>query len=326
MTNRRDILKAGLAGTALAGLGLPLATGPARAQALTSLDIFIPAAPGGGWDGTARAIENAMRVEKMMSEFKFEHAPGAGGMKGLPKFVSTKKGQANALLVGGMVMVGAGIANKSPVTIADVTPVASLTGEAEVIVVPAESPIKTLADLVAKLKADPKTVSWAGGSAGGTDHIFAGMVAQASGVDPRAIAYVAYAGGGPAQAALLGNQVTCGVSGYGEFEEQIKAGKLRAIAISSDAGKFGVKSLKEQGVNVVLYNWRGVFGAPGISTAQRDALVALFDKLVASKTWKDTLATKGWDSVYITGDKFGEYVKQDITRVTGMLKGLGLAS
>ena len=325
MSSRREILKAGLAGSTLAGLGLPLAI-PAQAQAISSLEIFVPAAPGGGWDATGRAIEHALRTDGIVNEFKFEHAPGAGGMTGLPKFLNTKKGQGNALMIGGMVMVGAGIANKSPFTIANVTPIARLTGEAEVIVVPAASPFQTLADLLAAFKKDPKSVSWAGGSAGGTDHIFVGMVAQAVGVDPRACAYIAYSGGGPAQAALLGNQVSAGLAGYGEFEEQIKAGKLRALGVSSETSIKGVKSLKEQGVNVVLYNWRGVFGAPDITKAQRDALVGVMDKMVAGPTWKKTLETKGWDGIYMSGDQFGDYLKGNIEAVGVMLKGLGLAS
>ena len=325
MTTRRDMLRAGIAGSAAFGLGFPLMSA-AQAQALASLEIFVPAAPGGGWDATGRAIENALRTDGLMKEFKFDHVPGAGGMTGLPRFINGKKGQANAVMVGGMVMVGAGIAGKSPVTISDVTPIARLTGEAEVIVVPAASPFKTIEDLVAQLKKDPKSVSFAGGSAGGTDHIFAGMLAKAVGVDARALAYVAYAGGGPAKAAILGNQVSAGISGYGEFEEQIKAGTMRALAMSSETAQNGVKSLKEQGINVVLYNWRGVFGAPGITADQRKALIDLFDKMVAGPTWKKTLADKGWDGIYLSGDAYGAYVKQNISDVTDMLKGLGLAS
>jgi putative tricarboxylic transport membrane protein len=207
-----------------------------------------------------------------------------------------------------MVMVGAGIAAKSPVTISDVTPLARLTGEAEVIVVPAASPFKTVGDLIAQLKKDPKSVSFAGGSAGGTDHIFAGMVAKSAGVDPRALAYVAYAGGGPAKAAILGNQVSAGVSGVGEFEEQVKAGTMRALAVSSESAIGGIKSLKEQGINVVLYNWRGVFGAPGISAAQRSALIALLDKMVAGPTWKKILSDRGWDGIYLSGDAYAGLV------------------
>jgi putative tricarboxylic transport membrane protein len=325
MTTRRDILRYGLAGGVSTMLGLQLAA-PALAQAISSLEIFVPAAPGGGWDATGRAIEAAMRDDGIIKEFKFEHVPGAGGMTGLPRFINSKKGQSNAIMIGGMVMVGAGAVAKSPVTIANVTPIARLTGEAIVIVVPAASPHKSIGDLVAALKKDPKAVSWAGGSAGGSDHILVGMLAKAVGVDPRAVAYVAYSGGGPAQAALLGNQVTAGVSGYGEFEEQIKAGKLRALAISGDKAQQGVKTLKEQGINVSLYNWRGVFAAPGISDAQRAALIGLFDKMVAGPAWKKTLETRGWDGIYLSGDAYGKFVADEIARITGILKELGLAS
>lgn len=322
MTTRRDLVLSGLAGAALAGLGLT----PAQAQALTSLEMFVPAAPGGGWDATGRAIEAAMRDDGIIKEFKFEHAPGAGGMTGLPRFVNGKKGNPNAIMVAGMVMVGAGAVAKSPVTIGSVTPIARLTGEPLVIVVPAASPHKTAADLIAALKKDPKSVSWAGGSAGGSDHIFIGMLAKSQGVDPRAVAYVAYSGGGPAQAALLGQQVTAGVSGYGEFEEQIKAGKLRALAMSSATGQQGVPSLKEQGFDVTLYNWRGVFAAPGITPAQRAALVGLFDKMVAGPAWKKTLETRGWDGIYLSGDAYGTFVADEIARITAILKELGLAA
>ncbi|MGL5446892.1 MAG: Bug family tripartite tricarboxylate transporter substrate binding protein [Rhabdaerophilum sp.] len=325
MTTRRDILKVAAASTAAIGLGLPAMT-PAQAQAITNLDVFVPAAPGGGWDGTARAIEAAMRADGILSEFKFEHVGGAGGMVGLPRFINGKKGQGNAIMIGGMVMVGAGIANKSPVTIADVTPVARLTGEALVIVVPDASPFKSIGDLVNAFKANPKAVSWAGGSAGGADHILVGQLAKSVGVDPRQAAYVAFAGGGPAQAALLGNQVSAGVSGFGEFEEQIKAGKLRALAVSGEGTQSGVKSLKEQGVNVVLYNWRGVFAAPGVTPAQRDALVALIEKMVNGPAWKKTLETRGWDGIYLGGDAFGAFLKKDIADTGAILKDLGLAS
>jgi putative tricarboxylic transport membrane protein len=255
MISRRDVLKSGLAGSAALGL----AASPLRnawAQAPTSLQIFVPAAPGGGWDQTGRAIELAMRTDGIVKEFKFEHAPGAGGAVGLPKFIATKKGQGDALMVGGMVMVGALVANKSPVSMRDLTPIARLTGEFEVVVVNAASPLKSMKDLVEAFKADPGKVSWAGGSAGGTDHILAGMIAKAVGVDAKRVSYVAYAGGGPAQAALLGNQVTCGISGYGEFGEQIKSGKLRALAISADKRQEGIDipTLKEQGVDVELAN------------------------------------------------------------------------
>ena len=130
-------------------------------------------------------------------------------------------------------------------------------------------------DLVAQFKANPGSVALGGGSAGGSDHILAGMIAQASGVEPAKVNYIAYAGGGEAQAAIMGGHVAAGISGYGEFAAQIKAGKLRALAISSDKRVPGIDipTLKEQGVDVEMVNWRGVFGAPGITDAQKKELI-----------------------------------------------------
>ncbi|HXF53804.1 MAG TPA: tripartite tricarboxylate transporter substrate-binding protein [Hyphomicrobiaceae bacterium] len=324
MYSRRHVLKTGLAGSAT--LALPFVPfAPAWAQALTSLEMFIPAAPGGGWDGTGRAIELAMRTDGIIKEFKFEHVPGAGGAVGLPKFLA-KKGQGDAVMVAGMVMIGATVANNSPVQLTQATPIMRLTAEYEVIVVPAGSPHKSMKDLIAAFKADPGKVSWAGGSAGGTDHILAGLIAKAVGVDPKRVAYVAYAGGGPAQAALLGNQVTCGVSGYSEFAEQIKAGKLRALAISSEKRQEGIDAptLHEQGVAVDLANWRGVFGAPGITPAQQKALIDVFTRMTEGPTWKAELKKREWTPIYLAGDAFGKYVVEDTKRITGILTDLGL--
>lgn len=325
MISRRQFVASSMA----AGAGSALFAGAARAQASpTALQIFVPAAPGGGWDQTGRSIELVMRQEGLIKEFKFEHAPGAGGAVGMPKFLGTKRGQGDALMVAGLVMVGSLVANKSPVSMKDLTPVARLTSESEVVVVNAASPLKTMADLVALFKADPAKVSWAGGSAGGTDHILAGLIAKALGIDARKVSYVAYAGGGPAQAALLGNQVTCGVSGYGEFSEQIKAGKLRALAISAGKREAGVDvpTLIESGVNVELSNWRGVFGAPGIGPEKQAALVALMEKMAKSSSWKAELAKKDWADSYLPGAEFGAFLAAEIERVTGILKDLGLAS
>jgi putative tricarboxylic transport membrane protein len=327
MISRRLVVKAGLAAAAASQLG-PWGTRGASAQAPAALQMFIPAAPGGGWDQTGRAIELAMRTDGLVKEFRFEHAPGAGGAVGLPRFLAARKGQGDALLVGGMVMVGALVANKSPVSMRDLTPVARLTGEFEVVVVNAASPLKSMPDLVNMFKTDPGKVSWAGGSAGGTDHILAGMIAKAVGVDPRRVSYVAYAGGGPAQAALLGNQVTCGVSGYGEFAEQIKAGKLRALAISSGQPLAGVAipTLKAQGIDVELANWRGVFGAPGLSAAQQGALVGLIERMVQGPTWQAELKKRDWAGIFLAGAAFGKFIDSEIARITGILRELGLAA
>ena len=260
----------------------------ASAFAVDSLKIMIPANPGGGWDQTGRNLAQAMLKVNAVKNVQFDNKGGAGGTIGLAQFVNTSKGDGNAVMIGGMVMVGGIILNKSAVNLGMVTPLARLTGEYEVLVVPAASPIKSLKELVDKFKANPGSVSWGGGSAGGTDHILAGMILQASGVDPSKVNYIPYAGGGEAQAAILGGHVTVGVSGYGEFAAQIKAGKFRALAISSDKRIAGIDipTLKEQGVNVDLFNWRGVFAAPGISDVQKKALLSAVEITVKSPAWR----------------------------------------
>ena len=214
----RKFFAAALFATAFA---LP-AIGAAQAE---EYKIMAPAAPGGGWDQTARAMQAALQDGGIAPSVQVTNVPGAGGTIGLAQFVNQTSGDPSQLIVGGYVMGGAILTNGSPVTLDQVTPIARLTGEYEAIVVPAASDIKDMKGLVEKLKADPGSVSWAGGSAGGTAHITAGLIATATGVDPTKVNYVAFSGGGEALAAILGNQVTDGISGYGEFASQNQAGQ-----------------------------------------------------------------------------------------------------
>lgn len=288
--------------------------------------IMAPAAPGGGWDQTARSLQAALQDEKISGSVQVTNVPGAGGTIGLAQFVNQTSGDPTQLIVGGYVMVGAILTNKSPVTLDQVTPIARLTGEYEAIVVNAASEIKDMAGLVAKLKADPGSVSWGGGSAGGTDHITAGLIAKAVGVDPTKVNYIAFSGGGEALAAILGNQVTVGISGYGEFAEQVKAGTLRVIGISSDEKIAGIDAptFKEGGVDVSIQNWRMVSAAPGITPEQKAAIIADIEKLNASPTWQKTLADKGWANTFLAGDAFSEQLKKDTESTATILKEIGL--
>jgi putative tricarboxylic transport membrane protein len=303
-----------------------LAGAIALPAAAADYSIMAPAAPGGGWDQTARTMQNVMQKEKISNRVQVMNVPGAGGTIGIAQFASQQKGNPNALLVGGYVMVGAILTNKSPVTLKDVTPIARLTGEYEVVVVPSSSDIKSIGDLVAKLKADPGSVSWGGGSAGGTDHIGAGLIAKAAGVDPTKINYIAFSGGGEALAAILGSQVTAGISSYGEFESQIKAGSLRLLAISSEQKIEGIDAptLKESGLDVVLQNWRMVAAGPGITDEQKKAITADIEKLAKSETWQENLKTKGWMDTYLAGPAFDEQLAKDIASTETILKEIGL--
>ncbi|HSD41881.1 MAG TPA: tripartite tricarboxylate transporter substrate-binding protein [Burkholderiales bacterium] len=308
--------------TAIAALGGLLLAGVAAAQ--PSLKMMIPANPGGGWDQTGRQLAAAMQSGKLVSGVQFENKGGAAGTIGLAQFVNAAKGDPNALLVAGMVMVGGIVLQQSPVNLNMVTPIARVTSEWEVIVVPAASPHKTMGDLVKAFKENPGKVSWGGGSAGGTDHILVGLIARAVGADPAKINYVAYKGGGEALTGIIGGHVTAGVSGIGEFAEQIKGGRLRALAVSAPKAIDGIPSLKEQGIDVELGNWRAVFGAPGITPPQRDALVKLVKDATETPVWKQTLDKMGWSPFFLGGDPFKAFLDEDTRRVTAIIDSLGL--
>jgi putative tricarboxylic transport membrane protein len=308
---------------AAGALQLPLLRS-ARAQSLGALKIMIPANPGGGWDQTGRALGAALQAAKVVQSVQFENKGGAAGTIGLAQFINASKGDPNALIVGGLVMVGGIVLNKSPVDLTMVTPIARLTSEYEVVVVPAASPHKTMADLVKAFKADPGKVSWNGGSAGGTDHILAGLIARAVGVEPTKLNYVASKGGGDQIANIVGGHVTAGIAGLGEFSEHIKSGRMRALAVSSPQQLDGIPSLKEQGIDVVLGNWRGVFGAPAITPAQRDALINAVKAAVESPAWQETLKTRGWEPWFLAGDAYKAFIEEETKRATAILQSLGL--
>lgn len=304
---------------------LALGAVPASAQ-VKGLEIVAPASPGGGWDQTARAIQTAMQEADLASGVKVENISGAGGTIGLAQFVTSKKGKGNTILVGGLVMTGAILTNKSAVTLDMVTPLARLTGEYELIVVPADSPLKSMGELVEKLKSDPGSVSWGGGSTGGTDHILAGLIAKGAGVDPTKVNYIAHSGGGEALASILGGHVTAGVSGFEEFWPQVEAGKLRALAISAEERlpNVEVPTLKESGVDVALVNWRGIFAPPGLRDRDMKALTEAVAKMVESPAWKETLQKRGWLDMYQPADEFASFLKEDQEKITGVLKDIGL--
>lgn len=324
-TSRRDFIAYGSVFTLVNSV--PSFTFAQNKPLFESINMFIPAAPGGGWDSTGRAIEMVAKDAGLVGSFQLENVGGAGGMVGLPRFVNQRKGQANALMVGGSVMVGAAITNKSPVTMSDVTPIACLTEEAGIIVVPTDGKIKTWKEFEEAIKANPKAVSVAGGSAGGTDHQLLGLIIKALGKNPREGAYVAFAGGGPANAAILGGQVVAGIAGYSEVAEQIKAGKMRALAISGNNRIPGVDipTLKELGLNVTAANWRGVFGAPGINASQKAALVEFVSKMHNTKGWSETLDKRKWTDAFLVGTAFDAQLKKYITETEAVLKEIGLA-
>lgn len=299
----------------------------AGAQEL-ELTITAPAGAGGGWDAASRSLQEAMMATGNAKSVQVVNVPGAGGTVGLAQFVGAAKGSADQLLVAGITLVGASISNNSPVDLTQVTPIARLTGDPLVIVVPKDSPIQTIADLQKTIKEDVAKTIWVGGSAGGADHILAALVTQASGEDPSKINYVAYSGGGEALAAMLGGQATAGISGYGEWQGQIESGDLRALAISYPDPIEGIeaKPLKAQGLDIELVNWRGVFAGPGVEGEALEALKTAVEKTVRSPEWQAILKARGWTDYYAPADEFKAFIGSETERVHGILQSIGLAN
>jgi putative tricarboxylic transport membrane protein len=302
-------------------------TAPAAAQGVwPELRITAPAAPGGGWDQTARALQQALQAEKLVRAVAVENVGGAAGTIGLARFMGAERGRGDALMVSGLIMLGGVVMHGSPITLADVTPIARLTGEYEVIVVPTASKYQTLADLIAALKADPGSISWGGGSAGGSDQMLAGLVAEAVGVSPRRINYIAFSGGGESLAAIVGGQVSAGINGLAELEAQIQAGTVRALAVSSADRLPGldVPTLREQGVALEFENWRSLVAPPGLSDQQRIRLEELVNRVVRSRSWAELLARYRWIDRYQSGGEFARFVESEEKRARTVLAQLGV--
>ena len=309
---------------ALALAGLLALSAPVRAQ-VDTLKVMIGANPGGGFDQTGRSLGAAMIAAGSARNATFENKGGAGGTIGLAQFVNSERGNGSALIVTGAVMVGAIETGKPPVTLKNATPIARLFADTMILVVPANSPLLTLKDLIDKLKANPGSVSWGGGSRGSIDHIMVGLIAKEVGVDPTKVNYVAFAGGGEAKSAILGGHVTVGVAGVSEFAPDVDAGRMRALGISSSFKLRNLPTLKEQGVNVEIYNWRGVYGAPGITAEQRKTLTDAVVKGTEHASWKEALRKNDWGPFLLTGDDFGKYVEAESTRLGGILREIGVA-
>jgi putative tricarboxylic transport membrane protein len=299
---------------------------PLSAWASTNLKMMIPANPGGGWDTTGRALGKALQEAAVASAVTYENKGGAAGALGLAQFVNASKGDGNALMVMGAVMLGGIITGKPPVTITQATPIARLTSEYNVFVVPANSPLQSMKDVVEQMKKDIGSVKWGGGSRGSTEHIAAAMLAREAGLDASKINYVPFRGGGEATAAILGGNVTVGGSGYSEFQQYIDTGKMRAIAVTSAVRLKGINvpTMKEQGFNVEIGNWRGVYGAPGITPEQRKALIDMVVKATKTKAWTESMEKNNWTPSLMTGKEFEDFVDREFASLRATMVKAGM--
>ena len=291
-----------------------------------TLTLVAPAAPGGGWDQTARVMAQVLRDTDLAATPQVTNVPGAGGVIGLARVVNRNAGDPNLLMVTGLIMMGAILTNDSPVTLEQVTPIARLLGEYDLLVVPSDAPYQTLEEFVSAWKLDPGALAIAGGSAGGTDHMLTGLLAREAGIDVKLINYLPHSGGGEALASLLGGHVAAGMNGYAELAPFIEARQLRPLAISSEerVGGVDIPTFREQGLDVAMANWRAVAAPPGITDGQRADLVTLLDRMHASNEWKTALAQNNWIDLYLTGVEYEEFLIQEDARAVAVLESIGL--
>jgi len=317
---RRDqFIKSVLALAAGSSFALP-------SLAAANLKMMIPANPGGGWDTTGRALGKALQDAGVASSVTYENKGGAAGIIGLAQYANATKGDGSSLMVMGAVMLGGIITGKPPVSLDKVTPIARLTSEYNVFVVPANSPLKTMKDVVEQMKKDPGSVKWGGGSRGSTEHIAAAMLAREVGVDAAKINYVPFRGGGEAVAAILGGNVTVGGSGYSEFQQYIESGKMRAIAVTSPKRLKGINipTMIEQGYNIDIGNWRGVYAPAGLTAAQRKDLTDMVLKATKSKSWAESLEKNNWTPAWMANPEFDDFVDREFASLRATMVKSGM--
>jgi putative tricarboxylic transport membrane protein len=253
-----------------------------------------------------------------------DNIPGAAGTIGLARFIQSERGNPGAVLVTGLVMVSGVLTNHAPVSLADTTPIARLTGEYEVIVVPVSSPYRSLGDLVVAFRNNPGGISWGGGSAGGTDDLLVRLLAEQIGLPASSVNYIAFSGGGAALAAVLSGQLSAAVSGYAEFAGQVAAGQLRILAVSAPARVAGIDAptLRESGIALDLANWRAIVAPPGLSDAERTALTGRITTLATSAPWRAMVAKNGWDDLFLAGPSFRQFLLAEQSRIESVLRRL----
>jgi putative tricarboxylic transport membrane protein len=293
------------------------------------LQIMAPAAPGGGWDTTARAFQASARDAKLDDGIEVFNVDGAGGTLGLSQLVSKASGDPYQLMMTGLVMLGAIETNQSQVDLGRTTPIATMTTESEAIVVPAKSKYKTLSDLTDVFKQDPASIRWAGGSAGSTDQLLVGELARVLGADPAKTKYVAHSGGGEANASILSGAVDAGSTGLSEVIDQITAGKMRLLAVSSpvDSKINGQtpKTIKQQGIDLEITNWRAITAPPDISDSERARITGWVTRVMKTPAWEENLKRYDWTPFVKTGGDLDQFLASEERRVHEVVGQLGLS-
>lgn len=325
--SRRRSVAAGLAALLVVSLG---GCGVTRGEDPRDMLMIIPNAPGGGYDQTGRAAVTVMEDDDITGgDITVDNIEGAGGTNAFTDMVGDA-GDEHTMMTLGLGVVGSLYSFGNDLHLTDATPLAQLISEPEGVLVPGDSPYRTIDDLAQAWQADPGAIAAGGGSSpGGPDHLFPMQLAQTLGIDPNDVNYVSYDGGGPLTSALLGEKIDVGFSGLAEFITQIEDGELRVLAVSGEERQplpalTDVPTLTESGIDLVFLNWRGVMAPPGISDERRDELIAYLETMHDTDAWHAQLEQYGWTDDFKTGQDFETFIEEQDERVSGTLEDLGL--
>lgn len=324
--SRREVLAGVIGAAALGGATLEIRNSEAAEQEGSSLEMVVPAAAGGGFDSVARQAQHALRENGMVETVEIVNMPGGGGTVGL-SHTAQQPERSDLLMVMGTSILGGIQITGSATTLEHITPLAKLAEDYVVIAVRADSEIKSFGQLADRWRSRPSEVAIAGGAVGTSDHLLSAMALQELGADPADLNYIVYSGDGEVLTSLLSHTADVAVSGLNGFVDQIDAGNIRPLAISSAERVPGadIPTIGESGLNLDLANWRGLATGPMPDEAQRATLEDLVRDLVATPEWRNSLQQFGWEDSFLIGAEFEEFLTTENERLTKIIEGLGLA-
>ena len=312
---------------AISVASLMTVSGVSKAAEIDSIHFLIPGGAGGGWDGTARGTGEALTKSGIVGKASYENMSGGGGGKAIGYLIENADSSQGTLMVNSTPIVIRSLVGRFPYNFRDLTMISGTIGDYAALIVAKDSPIKDFKDLVAKYKADPKSVSVGGGSVpGGMDHLVAAMAFEAAGADPTKVKYIPYDAGGKLNAAILSGEVDVGSTGFSEAVALVKAGEMRIIAVTSDERVDALpdaQTLKEQGIDASFVNWRGFFAAPGLSADKADAYRAAIAKMYDTPEWEAVRARNGWVNIHNPGAEFEAFLVNQEKAIKDLMTKLG---
>jgi len=294
------------------------------ASSVESIHFLIPGGAGGGWDGTARGVGEALKKSGLVKKTSFENMSGGGGGKAIAYIIKTASKQKNTIMVNSTPIVIRSLQGVFPQSFRDLSLVGSVIADYQVLVVKPDSKFKNWDDVLKAFKTNPRNVKVAGGSSRGSmDHLVAAQIFQAAGGDPKALRYVPYDAGGKALAGLLTGEVDILSTGFGEVLEKHKKGQVRIIGVTSKDPVEGIPSFKSMGTDAFFANWRGFFAAPNLSKDRITALNSVLKKMYDTPEWEVVRARNGWTNLYQPSAEFKTFLEAQEKTIGTLMKDLG---